>query len=301
MRFSGRKMELTCYQNSVTFYKVPELQTFLAWSYAIVAVPTILLNLVVLLAIWKTPSLYRPTQTLLASLALTDLLYGLMVMPILVASNILALDQSHDFCKVWNFARAFGHWLGGVSLYTLTLISIDRLLAIKLRFSYRVVFTAKRCVMALSIGWFGGGFLVGISYVVSLMSKYAVVIAMFILVITIVSSYAMAYYNLKKITSIVVAPNISNEQNSRISNSSFSATRYKRSFNTMLLILLTTAVFYLPIATALAMERLIHRDWTQHATRIGELIMSLNSTCNPLLYLWCIKGLREAVKNVLKI
>ncbi|XP_031561976.1 adenosine receptor A3-like [Actinia tenebrosa] len=281
---------------------VPNLQTFLAWSYAIVSIPTILLNLIVLLAIRKTPSLYRPTQTLLASLALTDLLYGLVVMPILVASNILALHHSQDyFCKVWTFARAFGHWLGGVSLYTLALISIDRLLAIKLRLSFRVVFTAKRCVMALSVGWLGGGFLVGVSYVVSLMSKYTVVIAMFILVFTIVTSYAMAYYNLKKITSIVVAPSNLNEQNNPNSSTSFSASRYKRSFNTMLLILLTTAVFYLPMATALAMESFIHQDWTHHATRIGELIMSINSTCNPLLYLWCIKELREAVKNFLKI
>ena len=186
--------------------------------------------------------------------------------------------------------------MGFLCIHSPSLVLIV-LLAIKLRLSYRVVFTVKRCVTALSFGWFGGAFLVGISYVVSLMSKYTVVVAMFILVTTIVTSYGIAYYNLKKMTSVMIAPNTS-EQNS---NSSFSASKYRRSFNAMLLILVMTAVFYLPITSALVIQRFIHHDWTHHVTRIGELIVSLNSTCNPLLYLWCIKELRVAVKNVLKI
>jgi hypothetical protein len=290
-------MAVTCYKGSLEIHKVPGLQAFLATSYSITAVTTTLLNFVVLLAIWKTPSLHKPSLVLLASLAFSDFLYGMVVMPIVVSSNVLLLNQSQDFCKIWNIARAFGHLLGGVSLYTLTLISIDRFLAIKLKLSYRVVFTTRRCIIALLVGWLGGALLVGISYQVSLMSSYFVVIGMFMFVFTITTSYAMAYYNLKKITSVVVAPSNTNEPNA---TSNFSAVRYKRSFNAMLLILSMTIVFYLPIACALSLERLLKGEWIQQFTRVGELIVALNCTCNPILYLWCIKELREAVKGVMR-
>jgi hypothetical protein len=65
----------------------------LAVINAALAIPTILSNVLVIVAIYLTPALQSPSYILLSSLALTDFIVGLLVEPIQVIMAIADLSN----------------------------------------------------------------------------------------------------------------------------------------------------------------------------------------------------------------
>ncbi|CAH3159934.1 unnamed protein product, partial [Pocillopora meandrina] len=88
-------------------------------------------------------------KLLLRCLATTDLSVGLISQPLSVAFWISIV--------VWTFCRLFSilsfmasYLLGSVSLLTLTVISVERLLALMLGLRYRQVVTCRRISVTLA-------------------------------------------------------------------------------------------------------------------------------------------------------
>jgi hypothetical protein len=114
------------------------------------------LNALILFSIGKTSSLHKPSFVLLANLALIDFLAGAVAEPLVFIANVAALERwSNLFCFCSLGARVVGYWLGSISLYTLTVISVDRLLAIRLKNRYRSIVTVKRVAAVLLPWWIG--------------------------------------------------------------------------------------------------------------------------------------------------
>lgn len=298
---------ISCF-GGIDLYRIPGLQIFTVSSNFILSATTILLNSVVLLALWKTTSLTKPTKALIASLALTDLLYGLIVMPLTITLNVLILSKAESqlVCMVWRSAVLLALWLSGVSLHTLTLISIDRFLAIKLKNAYRHVVTMKRCAVALAAGWLGMASILSTLFVskqivikdldsFSQIIRILIIIFLFLFLLITTLSYSLAFSYLKKF-SADVAPENPNPDPSR----KFYASKYRRSFNTMIIILFFTFLFYLPYAFSLVMEKFNEDGRTKHILRAGQVVIAASCTCNPIIYLWRLKQLREAVKSLIK-
>ena len=88
-----------------------------------------LVNLAVIIAVIKTPSLQRPCNILLCSLATTDCLTGLVAQPLFVAWR-LVIVRIHESCEYqaemfhafMTSQRVFAGW----SFANLTVISCDR-------------------------------------------------------------------------------------------------------------------------------------------------------------------------------
>ena len=114
-------------------------------SYGFVAITAFLGNTLILVALHKKTSLHAPSKLLFRNLATTDLCVGIIAKPLFITYLISTLKERWNFCRysfvIFNNA---GHILGGVSLFTLTAISADRLLALLLGFRYRQVVTLKR-------------------------------------------------------------------------------------------------------------------------------------------------------------
>ena len=111
-------------------------------------------NLLILMSIFKTPSLRSPSNTLLLGLALSDFCVGLMVQPVLQA-NLISQAQglSQLYCTTM-FAQSFlGFSLCGVSMATLTLITLDRYAALYFHLRYQQKVTTERVVAGLVIVW----------------------------------------------------------------------------------------------------------------------------------------------------
>ena len=103
-------------------------------------------NLAVILAVVKTPSLQRPCNVLLCSLATTDCLTGLVAQPLFVAWRLMAhrIYESCDhqvelFKAFWVSKAAFAGW----SFANLTIISCDRHYALSKPLIYRANVTKK--------------------------------------------------------------------------------------------------------------------------------------------------------------
>ena len=107
---------------------------------------TFLGNLAVVIAVIKTPSLQRPCNILLCSLAITDCLTGLVAQPLFVAWRVV-VRHIHDSCdhqaelfQAYNVCKStFVGW----SLVNIALLSFDRHYALAKPLKYRANVTKK--------------------------------------------------------------------------------------------------------------------------------------------------------------
>ena len=111
-------------------------------------------NSLILVALHKESSLRPPSKLLYRNLALTDLCVGIVVEPLNVVSWISMLNEKWNICyyaSVTNFIS--GLLLCVVSLFTLTALSVDRLLALVLGIRYRQVVTLRRTYLIVAAMW----------------------------------------------------------------------------------------------------------------------------------------------------
>ena len=95
-------------------------------------------NALVLVAVMRTPSIRSPSTIMLCSLAVSDLLVGLAVQPLYAASY---LTRNYSLFEA---TRTLGFIASGVSLFTMTAIAVDRILALHYHLRYPLVMTKSR-------------------------------------------------------------------------------------------------------------------------------------------------------------
>ena len=108
---------------------------------------SILGNAFVLVAIIRTPSIRSPHMNMLCSLAVSDLLVGLIAQPFYIAEQITKDRLANH---VW---RSIGPSLCVVSLLTITVITVDRFLALHYHMRYATLVTESRVKYTLTIIW----------------------------------------------------------------------------------------------------------------------------------------------------
>jgi len=106
---------------------------------------SILGNALVLAAIIRTPSIRSTHMIMLCSLAVSDLLVGLIAQPIFIAEK-LTRDRF-----VYHFSITIGYSLCRVSLITVTGITVDRFLALHYHMRYATLMTESRVKYTLII------------------------------------------------------------------------------------------------------------------------------------------------------
>ena len=83
-------------------------------------------NTLVLLTIWRTPSLQTPSNALLCCLALSDLFVGVLPQPCFVRYKIAEINQDfRTYCLSTLIIEVTGLQGTGVTLSTLAVTSID--------------------------------------------------------------------------------------------------------------------------------------------------------------------------------
>ena len=102
----------------------------------------------ILVALHKETSVHSQSKLLYRNLAITDLCVGIIAEPLLVAYLMSLVKQRWDICNELDYAGlAIGAILCSVSLFTLTAISVDRLLALSLGLRYRRVATLRKAYL----------------------------------------------------------------------------------------------------------------------------------------------------------
>ena len=99
---------------------------------------SILGNALVLVAIIRTPSFRSTSMIMLCSLAVSDLLVGFVAQPIYIANQLTEVGLIDN---VWWKISPF---LCGVTLLTITVITVDRFLALHYHMRYASLVTKSR-------------------------------------------------------------------------------------------------------------------------------------------------------------
>jgi adenosine receptor A2a len=189
--------------------------------------------------------------------------------------------------------------LSGVSAVTLILISIDRLLAITMKTKYKTFVTFKRVTISLLMIW-AMCFIIGTVLLIygSLLAVFIAVTSIGCIVIIIIFTVNLkAFRSLRK---VAIENNASQKttQARRIHVNSFNKTLW-----TIILIVALFTVFFIPyiFSGIIYMLNPVVNSAKQNAVyNIGVFMMSLNSLANPVVYMWRMKKIRDAVKTSIK-
>ena len=136
---------------STGFYGI-HLQIFISALNIPPSVAAFLGNSLIIVAIKKASCLRPPSKLFYICLAATDLCVGIFTQP-LVATYYLSPEHSKLCFILLYLIAAVGAIFCGVSLLTLTAISVDRLLALKMGIRYRQVVTLRRARILVAAFW----------------------------------------------------------------------------------------------------------------------------------------------------
>ncbi|XP_067086325.1 trace amine-associated receptor 13c-like [Osmerus mordax] len=132
-------------------YRSRSESVFIYTLFSSVSLLTVLLNLLVLISISHFRQLHTPTNALVFSLALADLLVGLLVMPVEAIRTVESCWYLGSVVCALNFYSAY--ILISASLGNLVLISVDRYIAVCKPLLYPSQVTMTRTLVCSTINW----------------------------------------------------------------------------------------------------------------------------------------------------
>ena len=264
-----------------------------------VSITAFLGNTLILVALKKESSLHPPSKLLYRNLAITDLCVGMIAEPVYVAYFMSVLSDKWDICFYANLLSFFtGVLFSAVSLFTLAVISVDRLLALLLGLRYRQVVTLKRTLMTLIGGWILC--IVGIlAYLWDpIVTSWCVRVALSVCLVTSFVCYVKIFLILRHNQIQVLDHLLQRQMNQPVS---LNMARYRKAVSAALWVQMTLVVSYLPflITEALTPQRGMPLSLYLGREFTGTLVL-LNSSLNPLLYCWKIREVGQAVQDTIR-
>ena len=256
-------------------------------------------NSLILAALHKESSLHPPSKLLYRCLATTDLLVGIVTQPV-AATYWMSLV--HEHWSLFRYTRGVGYITGftlcGVSLFTMTAISVDRLLAMLLELRYKDIVTLRRTYIILAIVWV-------VSLVAGLFRHlddritawYSLIGVSCCLVISI-ASYIKIFCALSHHQTQVQ----DHVQQQPIQANALNIARYKEAVHSALWVQLALIVCYVPQFTMQIVISLSTKPFSNFFIFLGmaNVLLFLNSTLNPFLFCWKISEVRRTVKQKIR-
>ena len=277
-----------------------ELHLFLVVLNICLGITAFTWNALILVALQKC-SVRPPTKLLFRCLASTDLCVGLILQPLYV--TYLVITESPNVCRLLGTLTSIASGIFcGMSLTTLTAISVERLLALLLVMRYREVVTLTRVRILVAIMWA----FCAISSVLFFVSFYVAVGMVSIIMVLCLVISVFCY------TKIYVAFNRHQRQlahNTPQRNSKkpggdilLSTPRYKKTVSFSLLLQMALVTCYLPFAIVAALFSFteVRSSLLDFAWFVALSVVMFNSTLNPILYFWKIRDVRQAVKDTMR-
>ena len=263
---------------------------------AIFSLITFMANAVILHAIKKTQELHSPSFILLFCLAAADLLTGLICQPFFVAYKIAELENDFNaYCPLRMIQTLCGWTTAGVSLVTLSGISVDRLVALTLHLRYRTIVTVPRVIQIAICTWIGCTIVV----LLRLWLKNWLFLPLVILLL----SFFVTVLSALKIFQLVKRHRrqINQQQQSIENNNMVNVFKCRKSAVTVFYIYGLFLLFYLPFCVTIIVDSFTGYTKVVKITYdFAATAVYINSFLNPFVYCWRIREIRQAVKNTLR-
>ena len=280
----------------------PTLKLLAAFN-TVLSITATMGNILILIALQKESSLHSPAKLLLRCLTVTDLCVGIIGQPLFSLVLIFVVNDSKELCPpILGFSFLLGIIFFGVSLLTLTAVSVDRLFALLLGMRFRQIVTFRRTLAILVFFWILNVTIAVLSswnYFVFLWYGSVLILSC---LLTSVLSYVKIYATLRRQQNVIQDLCLhGNHGHQNTEQAPLNIARYKRTVFGTLWIQFALVCCYLPhwVVTALStftgLTPSIVLGW-----RFTTTVVYMNSSLNPFLYCWKIKEVRQAVKDTIR-
>lgn len=249
-------------------------------------------NALVLAAVIRTPCIHSPSMNFLCSLAVSDLLVGLLVQPLYIANTLTNIH----FLKLLTGMMAF--FVCGVSLDTVTAISVDRLIALLSHMRYATLVTQSRVRYAVVTIWLikglSSGFYLWKRRECHLIAAVTTVICLIISTFSYIKIYRIVRHHQSQI----------HVQRQTIQSSSnvghtMHMVRLKKSAMNTFVFYIFLLICYFPMYILSTLHGISFLNWITEWD-FAHTAVFMNSSINPILYCWRLRELRTAVVKTLR-
>ena len=256
-------------------------------------------NYLILAALHKESSLHPPSKLLYRCLATTDLLVGLVTQPVAATYWMSLVHEHWSLCR---YTRDVGYITGfalcGVSLFTMTAISVDRLLAMLLGLRYKEIVTLRRTYIILAIVWV-------VCLIAGLFSHLDHRITFWCSPISISSCLVISVASYTKIFRALSHHRAQiryHAQQQPGQPNALNIARYRKVVHSALWVQLALVVCYVPQFTMQIVISLSTKPFSNFFIFLGmaNVLLFLNSTLNPFLFCWKISEVRRTVKQTIR-
>ena len=249
----------------------------------------VLLNVLVIMAVIRRPRLQSYPNILLACLAVTDVLNGLITQPLFVLCGILELlGMNEPEVILCSFHYAFLRSLSVCSCLHLMLITCDRLIAIKFALRYPRLVTAHSIKVAVTTVWivslFPGVIRPINNELLETIFIFLVAFTFIFCILFIVVSYVILYFEILRHRKMIKTQQLPQNEVERF------AKEHKALKTTVYvvgaLLLCFVPVILILVLTGVGLPIYVSVPWIR-------TFVILNSLFNPLIYCWRQEEMRE--------
>ena len=272
---------------------------------AIISLVAVVGNALILVAVYKSPSLRTPSYILLGGLATTDFFTGLIILPASTVSTALVelLNKgSPRLCLLTGvFVNGIGSYLGFVTIFVVTFMSVERWLHMSRNSMITVnrVFKTYIVIFLLPAPFVTSRLAHSLDGCIFFFLDAVEGIVVFVCLLITTVFYFKVFQIIRRHQLQIQA----NQPTQAFGQAAIDIAKYKKSVVMLLYILTLFALCYLP--SAIFLEVMLFYEDFQFTAQVGimaKLISTLyflSSALNPLLYCWRIRDLRLGVKQLL--
>ena len=281
-------------------FKNSDFDLVLGLITIMLSIPTILLNAFIILARKQRRELQKPSNIMLQSLAVTDLLIGVIVMPITATIYFLTFSQGlpEYTCMLFGAKSFFFPFLFSATLQHLTIIAWERYVAVQKWMDYKLIITSGR-LKKIAIGiWLSALFPAVAYFSMAVVSGDRLVLKGVLtcwVATEAVCLFLIAFFYRK----VYLA--IRNRKLDEISQIHVLMKAKLESKAAKITGLLTVVIIssFIPIFAFAVLGNLVPLFRTNASIRLTQLVTQLNSLFNPLLYCYRDQRFRNAFRELL--
>lgn len=290
-------------RNSSTPTDRHDVQLTCAIISAVLTLPAFA-NIFIIYAIKTTPSLHKPSFLLIANLAVSDLGLALFAQPVSLAGQILDYLGNYEAAlKLMEPALVISFFFSGSSVFTLSAISVDRYLAVRLKLQYGSTVTINRVIGNILLIWTIALFnAMGVLYLGHDLTSAINTAGLLLSNGTMFVLYYKSHQLLQKQFTRVTNQADRNNVNKNEMTSNLNLFRFRNTLTTMIIVVICLIICYIPI-TYVMFRMAIYLKFDR-ATIIMYFITCnvnhFNSSLNPIILLIRMKPIQNAVFQILR-
>ena len=291
--FSNRTSQMSCRQEILDsksyHYDLNISIIVINTPFAIFAV---LSNLLIVITIGKSQELRVPANILLGSLAVTDLLVGLITQPLFITWRLM-LHYPSTICNsevVHSLYECFLHLCAGGSFLSLAYLSTDRFLAVSKPLHYRANVTTTQAARNMVILW--------LAWIGIVVLRYSGIDEETNQTITSVIAGTLVIYLVAAQIALIVSVkrnsihDLLSEGNATV----IASKREARIALTIVYIFLALLVFLLSAVVVQIVLGFTSSNKSKTELNLAISALLINSSVNPLIYFWRGRDLRKAAR-----